>query len=90
MTNDELFEDLKQFINAKIDGVELRLESKIDHLDSRIDSVESSVKDLKEGLEEVNLKLDTLMDATAERLEPLELNDKKQDKRLTKLEQALA
>ena len=58
ITNDELLEDLKQFINAKVDGVETRLGNRIDRVESRLDGVESRLDGVESRLDGVESRLD--------------------------------
>lgn len=60
MTQDELFEDLKQFINAKIDGVESRLDAKIDGVESRLDA---KISDLSSDIADVDAKCEAILEA---------------------------
>ena len=57
ITNDELLEDLKQFINAKVDGVETRLGNRIDRVESRLDGVESRLDGVESRLDGVESRL---------------------------------
>ena len=57
MTNDELFDDLKQFINTKIDGVESRLGNRIDGVESSLNRLEDEIQEVKETQHEI---LDTI------------------------------
>ena len=81
MTNEQLLEDLKQFVQTTVSQATAglatkddlaRVETKVDGLDNRMGTLETKVDDL-------SLKVDTIADTQAEQLED-------HDVRLTRLE----
>ena len=83
MTNDELFEDLKQFINIKIDSVENQLEAKIDgveaRLSKRLDNLEEDVADIKTVQNEI-------LNAVGQDIQEVKTVQQNHEARLNKLE----
>jgi len=79
ITNDELLQDLKQFINAKIDGVESRLDAKIDGVESRLDTMEEELQDIKVMQNEI-------LDVVGKDIQEVKTVQHKHDIRITKLE----
>ena len=74
MTNEELLDDIKQFVAATVGQSEKRLEERLEK------KVDDAKNELVEKIDELDLKLDTFMNATGEQLNDHEL-------RLTSLEQ---
>lgn len=94
MTNEQLFDDLKQYIDtsmsqqsAQIYDVEQRLNARIEGLDRRVDGIDQRIDSLDE-------KLDLIQDAIAETLTQANattaatLHD--HDQRLSRLERRTA
>ena len=100
ITNDELLEDLKQFINAKVDGVETRLgnridrvesrldgvESRLDGVESRLDGVESRLKAVEEDLHEVKLTQNEILDTLGTEIVDIHETQEDHAVRIAKLE----
>jgi hypothetical protein len=63
MTNEELFTDLKQFIEATVSQQTAHLDSRADGLEQRIDHVEQNLGARIDTLDE---KIDTIQDAIAD------------------------
>lgn len=76
MTNEELFADLKQFIEATVSQQAAHLDSRIDGLEQRIDRVEQSLSGRIDSLDE---KIDVIQDAVADTVQD-------HDQRLRRLE----
>lgn len=76
MTNEQLLEDLKQYIDGRLAQTETRL-------DARIDGVETKLIKHDQEFEDLNAKMDTIMDATGEQIHDHE-------RRITKLESQTA
>ncbi len=72
MTNEEMVQDLKQFITATVSQSTADIREDIAEL-------KTDVSQLKTDVSDINLKLDTFMDAVGE-------NQIETDKRLTRLE----
>lgn len=83
MTIDELFENLKQFINTKIDDSEARLDAKIDALAIKIDAVRD---ELKSDIADLDIKVDTILDELGGVVVTVQKTVSGHEKRLTKLE----
>lgn len=86
MTNEEMIEDLKQFIAATVSQStsDIReevfgLDQKVTSLDQKVTSLDQKVTRLEATTEEIDTKLDTFMNAVGE-------NQEETDKRLTHLE----
>ncbi|QQS64950.1 hypothetical protein IPO96_00095 [Candidatus Saccharibacteria bacterium] len=93
MTNEEMIEDLKQFIAATVSqstsdireevfGLDQKvtsLDQKVTSLDQKVTSLDQKVTRLEATTEEIDTKLDTFMNAVGE-------NQEETDKRLTHLE----
>ncbi len=98
MTNDELLDDLKQFINAKVDGVETRLEKRIDgvetRLEKRIDGVEANlskrIDKVEARLDDIETTQNEILNAVGQDLQEVKTNQQKHDVRITKLEAKIA
>ena len=94
MTNDELFEDLKQFINVKIDGVENKLEKKIDgvetKLEKRIDGVESrlskKIDDLESRLDDIEITQNEILNVVGQDIQDVKSVQQQHEVRISKLE----
>ena len=100
ITNDELLEDLKQFINAKVDGVETRLGNRIDRVESRLDGVESRLdgvesrlgvvesrlKAVEEDLHEVKLTQNEILDTLGTEIVDIHETQEDHAVRIAKLE----
>lgn len=97
MTTEDLFEDLKQFINAKIDGLDSKIDGAENRLDAKTDSLyhefksdilelKADTSELKQGLADIDTKLDTIMGAVGEDIDEIQSTVKTHEKRITKLE----
>jgi tetrahydromethanopterin S-methyltransferase subunit G len=97
MSNEEMVEDLKQFISAEIrmglrgvetrlDGVETRLdgvETRLDRLETRLDRLETKIDN---GLSDVNARLDAVLEAAGDDIVDLQDGHKDHERRIVKLE----
>ena len=104
ITNDELLEDLKQFINAKVDGVEDRLGKRIDKVEGRLDgvegrlvgvggrlsSVEHRLSSVEEDIKEVKLVQNEILNFVGQDIQEVKDEQRKQDLRLKRLESKVA
>ena len=79
MTNDELFDDLKQFINVKIDSVENRLEGKIDAMQEDIDAMQEDIDNIKTVQNEI-------LNAVGQDIQEVKTVQQQHEVRLSKLE----
>jgi ElaB/YqjD/DUF883 family membrane-anchored ribosome-binding protein len=69
MTNEELFDDLKQFITATVSQQTAHLDTRIDGVEQRLTDVEARMAtkdDLARVEERLNGKLDQVQDAIAD------------------------
>ncbi len=83
MTNEQLLEDLKQYIDGRLTQSETLLRSEMnerfDEVDKRFEDVDKRFGDVDKRFEDVDAKLDTIMEATGEQVHDHE-------RRITKLE----
>jgi uncharacterized coiled-coil protein SlyX len=96
-TNEELFDDLKQFISATVSQSEARLSGRMDSLENRIDGVESRMttkEDLMAVEQRLSRKIDDVQAAIGDAIqEGNEATDKRVDdheQRLRRLEHRTA
>jgi hypothetical protein len=76
MTNEELFEDLKQFINTKIDTLDVKIDAVCD--------------ELKSYIADLDARIDTILDELGGDVVTVQKTVSGHEKRLTKLETASA
>jgi hypothetical protein len=89
MTNEELFQDLKQFITATVSQQTSQLEQRLDTVEQRIGGVEAKMA-TKEDIDRLDKKLDQIQDAIADTLtqatETLDATVQDHERRLHTLE----
>ena len=83
MTNEELFQDLKQFISVTLSQQLSGIETSIDKLDNRMDKIDNRMEHLETKIDDVDAKVDTILETVGGQLID-------HDSRITKLEQAAA
>lgn len=67
MTNEELFADLKQFIEATVSQQTAHLDNRIDGVEKRMDTMEATLA-TKDDIQQLDQKLDAVQDAIADTL----------------------
>lgn len=82
MTNEQLFEDLRQLIEARASATEKYLEQRIDKVEQRV----ATKEDLKALEQRIDAKFDTVLDAVGERFDALDGTAKDHERRITRLE----
>jgi hypothetical protein len=91
MTNEELFQDLKQFITVTVSQQAAELGQRVDGIDHRLDKMEANMA-TKDDIKSLDKKLDQVQDAIAETLnrvvETLDTTEQVRDleRRVTRLE----
>jgi peptidoglycan hydrolase CwlO-like protein len=86
MTQEELFEDLKQFVTSTVSQSEERIMTHVDKLDGRIDTLSARIDSLSERIDSVDEKLDIIQEAIAESIVQQEAILKDHEHRITRLE----
>ena len=89
MTNEELFEDLKQFIDAKISQATAGLATK-DEMNARFDEVDTRFKEIDNRFNKVDERFDDLEIRFNEIQNAIGETLNEHDARITRLEQKLA
>lgn len=82
MTNEEMFEDLKQFIEATVSQSEKRIRADM--------ATKEDLGKVNQRFDEVDLKLDTIANAVGEVAEPLEQGHRDHEHRIQRLERRAA
>lgn len=77
--NDEIIDDLKQFISATVLQSTAEIREDIAELRTDVSQLKADVTELKVGLRDTNEKLDTVIEATGDQFDDHE-------RRITKLE----
>ncbi len=83
MTNEELFTDLKQFIEATVSQQTAQLDGRIDGIDQRMDRFDQRMDRFDQRFDTLDEKIDTIHDAVADTVQDHE-------QRLGRLEQQIA
>lgn len=92
--NDEIIDDLKQFIAATISQQTARLEDRIDGIDQRIDGIDQRLDGIDQRTDRIESKIDDLSVSVAEAIDGV--NDttdtqlKDHERRILKLEHGAA
>lgn len=73
MTNEELFDDLKQLITAQNSQLEERLSVRIDGLDQRIDGLDQRVDGLGQRVDNLDRRIDGLDQAVRSGFETVDV-----------------
>lgn len=90
MTTEDLFEDMKQFINAKIDGLDDKIDGVRDELKSDISDLTPEISDVRSDIADVDAKVDTILEVLGADVVKIEKKVENHEKRIAKLEIAKA
>ncbi|WNV83457.1 hypothetical protein [Umezawaea sp. Da 62-37] len=84
MTNEELLQDLKQFVEAKVNASEERLLQKMATKDDlKIMATKADIQELKSDMDG---RFDTVLEAVGERFESTDAVVREHERRITRLE----
>lgn len=86
MTNEELLQDLKQFVEAKVDASEQRL---IENVTTKLEAMATKA-DIQELKADMDGRFNTVLDAIGERFESVDTQLQDHERRTVRLEQRAA